>query len=238
MWPTVRKFACLATKFHSHSLPLDYAGTEVGGNGRYRDTHAKIEGPGVMHLAGVFLHSLKLASAGTEFKTLADSWRMTGGLSQSLAQLSKVTPKPYQNGAIVQVLRNDAHTNNKVCFQIAEMGSTHFSCQIIFKALTTTIKRSQEKVYLTSPYFLPPKQLTRAIVKAAKVRVVKITLFFKYVFIFPPHLIRLSPQRGVDVRILTSGKCETPIISQAAKHVYGVFLRNVRLRHFPSTIHC
>lgn len=40
----------------------DYAGLEVGGTGRFRDTHAKIEGPAVLHLARVFLDSLKLAT--------------------------------------------------------------------------------------------------------------------------------------------------------------------------------
>jgi phosphatidylserine/phosphatidylglycerophosphate/cardiolipin synthase-like enzyme len=44
------------------SPPQDYAGVEVGGTGRFRDTHAKIEGPAVLHLAGVFLNSLRRAA--------------------------------------------------------------------------------------------------------------------------------------------------------------------------------
>jgi phosphatidylserine/phosphatidylglycerophosphate/cardiolipin synthase-like enzyme len=42
----------------------DYAGPEVGGNGRFRDTHAEVRGPGVFHLANVFLNSLKRAMDG------------------------------------------------------------------------------------------------------------------------------------------------------------------------------
>jgi phosphatidylserine/phosphatidylglycerophosphate/cardiolipin synthase-like enzyme len=35
-----------------------YAGTKVGGNGYFRDTHCKVEGPAVQHLANAFLDSM------------------------------------------------------------------------------------------------------------------------------------------------------------------------------------
>ena len=79
----------------------------MGGNGRYRDTHAKIEGPGVLHLASVFLHSFKLA-VGEEFRQILQL--KVGGLPL----LSDVVPQPYHNGAIVQVIRNDDHSEHKV----------------------------------------------------------------------------------------------------------------------------
>lgn len=35
-----------------------------------------------------------------------------------------------------------------------------------------------------------------------------------------------AAKRGVDVRILTAGKCDVPAITWAATHVYGYFLKH------------
>ena len=43
------------------NISQDYAGIEVGGTGRFRDTHAKVEGPAVLQLARVFLDSVQKA---------------------------------------------------------------------------------------------------------------------------------------------------------------------------------
>lgn len=37
-----------------------YAGAKVGGNGYYRDTHVKVQGPAVDDLSKVFLSSLEV----------------------------------------------------------------------------------------------------------------------------------------------------------------------------------
>eukprot|EP00761_Pharyngomonas_kirbyi_P001569 gb/GECH01001573.1/.p1 GENE.gb/GECH01001573.1/~~gb/GECH01001573.1/.p1 ORF type:complete len:422 (+),score=99.41 gb/GECH01001573.1/:1-1266(+) len=83
----------------------------------------------------------------------------------------------------------------------------------IQRALRATIRHSQAKCYLTTPYFLPPFFLRRIIVNAAK--------------------------RGVDVRILTAGKSDVPGWRLAAMHSYGKYLRNgVRIFEYQNrTLH-
>lgn len=102
----------------------------------------------------------------------------------SPARLAQTTPRLFDNGSVVQVLSNDARRN------------THQ----IQKQLLLTIKNAQEHVYLTTPYFVPPRSLRTALVDAAK--------------------------RGVDVRILTAGKTDVRASYWATQHIYGVFLRN------------
>jgi cardiolipin synthase len=69
----------------------------------------------------------------------------------------------------------------------------------IQKALRVTLARALERCYLTSPYFVPPKRLVRALKHAAR--------------------------RGVDVRVLTAGRSDVPLVRLASQHLYGRLLR-------------
>jgi cardiolipin synthase len=69
----------------------------------------------------------------------------------------------------------------------------------IQRALYHTIGRCVGRCFLTSPYFVPPPRLLSALVRAAR--------------------------RGVDVRILTAGLSDVPIVAVAARHLYGRLLR-------------
>ncbi len=69
----------------------------------------------------------------------------------------------------------------------------------IQKALRYTISRALERCYLTSPYFVPPGRLMRRLIHAAR--------------------------RGVDVRVLTAGRSDVPIVHLASQHLYGRLLR-------------
>lgn len=69
----------------------------------------------------------------------------------------------------------------------------------IQKALRLTLGRTLERCYLTSPYFVPPQRLKTALVHAAR--------------------------RGVDVRVLTAGRSDVPIVRLASQHLYGHLLR-------------
>ena len=62
----------------------------------------------------------------------------------------------------------------------------------IQKAMRTTLARALERCYLTSPYFVPPQRLTRSLVHAAR--------------------------RGVDVRVLTAGRSDVPLVRLASQH--------------------
>jgi cardiolipin synthase len=69
----------------------------------------------------------------------------------------------------------------------------------IQKALRYTVLRAGERCYLSSPYFVPQARLMRALRKAAR--------------------------RGVDVRVLTAGRSDVPLVTLASRHLYGRLIR-------------
>ena len=69
----------------------------------------------------------------------------------------------------------------------------------IQRALFHTVGRCLRTCYLTSPYFVPPPRLLNALERAAA--------------------------RGVDVRVLTAGFSDVPIVKIAGRHLYGRLLR-------------
>lgn len=68
----------------------------------------------------------------------------------------------------------------------------------IQSSLEECVNRSVDYCYFTTPYFLPHKGLRKAMINAKK--------------------------RGVDVRILTAGLSDVPLMRFASRHVYGTFL--------------
>jgi cardiolipin synthase len=83
----------------------------------------------------------------------------------------------------------------------------------IQRALRLTVRNAVTHCYITTPYFIPPQRLVSAIKRAA--------------------------ERGVDVRILTAGVCDVPVVHLAAQHVYGSLLQHgVRIYEmYDSTLH-
>lgn len=74
----------------------------------------------------------------------------------------------------------------------------------IQRAVRITARHSMQRCWITTPYFVPPARLIRAINRAAS--------------------------RGVDVRIITAGRSDVPVVSRAAQHIYGLLLkRGVRI---------
>ena len=70
----------------------------------------------------------------------------------------------------------------------------------IQRALRVTLGRTLERCYLTSPYFVPPERMLRSLKHAAR--------------------------RGVDVRVLTAGRSDVPLVRVASQHLYGRLLRS------------
>jgi cardiolipin synthase len=68
----------------------------------------------------------------------------------------------------------------------------------IQKSMEECLERAVSHCYLTTPYFLPSQSLQKSIIDAQL--------------------------RGVDVRILTSGLPDVPLMSSASRHVYRKFL--------------
>ncbi len=81
----------------------------------------------------------------------------------------------------------------------------------IQKALRVTLGRALERCYLSSPYFVPPGRLKRALAHAAR--------------------------RGVDVRVLTAGRSDVPLVRLASQHLHGRLLRaGVRIFELESRV--
>jgi cardiolipin synthase len=70
----------------------------------------------------------------------------------------------------------------------------------IQRALRHTVSRAVHHAFITTPYFVPPRRLRRAMTRAAR--------------------------RGVDVRILTAGLSDMPVVRWAGQHVYDRMLRS------------
>lgn len=92
-------------------------------------------------------------------------------------------PAAARAGALVQILESNVRRHRRA----------------IQKALRVTLGRSLRRCFLTSPYFVPPGRLTRALEHAAR--------------------------RGVDVRVLTAGRSDVPLVRLASPHLYGRLLR-------------
>lgn len=70
----------------------------------------------------------------------------------------------------------------------------------IQRALYHTVGRCLRTCFLTTPYLVPPARLVSALARAAR--------------------------RGVDVRILTAGVSDVPIVALAARHLYSHLLQH------------
>jgi len=83
----------------------------------------------------------------------------------------------------------------------------------IQRAMLFTVRHAVRSCLITTPYFVPPLRLRHAMIRAARA--------------------------GVDVRVLTAGTCDVPIVRRAARHIYGLLLRSgVRIYEmFDCTLH-
>ena len=103
--------------------------------------------------------------------------------------------KPRPAGARVQVLGSDQRRRKR-----------H-----IQRSLQRVVEHAAVRVWLTTPYFIPPPRVLAALGRAAS--------------------------RGVDVRILTAGVSDVPLAASAARHLYGRLLEHgVRIFEFKSAV--
>jgi cardiolipin synthase len=127
--------------------------------------------------------------------------RIEGGAADELARLYAATlaeigaPTP-RTAAAPPVARCSPEPGSLV--QVLESNQLR-KRMAIQRTLRATMKRSAMRCWVTSPYFVPPPRLRQAIGKAAA--------------------------RGVDVRVLTAGPSDVPLVSLASQHVYAWLLR-------------
>lgn len=138
---------------------------------------------GVRHGNGLFrdTHALVEGPAAADLADIFASSFLTATGQRLPARPGTVS---LADGVFVQVLGSDVRRRKR-----------H-----IQRALYQTVRRSVRTCLLTTPYFVPPPKLLRALCHAAR--------------------------RGVDVRILTAGVSDVPIAAVAARHLYGRLLRS------------
>ncbi|MFZ9885949.1 MAG: phospholipase D-like domain-containing protein, partial [Myxococcota bacterium] len=91
-----------------------------------------------------------------------------------------------------------ASTAGVTCLQVLSSAGRQ-GRRPIQRSLRQTIARATGRCFLTPPYFLPQPRLDRALVLAAR--------------------------RGVDVRVLTAGISDVPLVRRASRHLYARLLR-------------
>jgi cardiolipin synthase len=153
------------------NISTDYAGPRLG-NGRFRDTHLSLTGTGVRDLANTFAESFERATG--------DRLAI---LDEDTSARARFAPLHERQGTLVQVLRADPRTTTRA----------------LQRAFRRTVSRSVARCYLTTPYFVPPRPLIRALVRSAR--------------------------RGVDVRVLTAGVSDVPLVRHASWHLYSRLLK-------------
>lgn len=75
-----------------------------------------------------------------------------------------------------------------------------FARNDIQRVLRLTVHRAVKRCWIMTPYFLPQEQLLHAFIGAAR--------------------------RGVDMRVMTAGKSDVPMMARASKHVYPRLLKH------------
>ena len=136
---------------------------------------------GPVHGTGLFRDTC-LALKGPCARDLAALVEGDGSAERARAPAA-VGEEAEPSGSLVQILESHVRRHRRA----------------IRKAMRLTLGRALERCYLSSPYFVPPKRLMRALQHAAR--------------------------RGVDVRVLTAGRSDVPLVHLASQHLYGRLLR-------------
>lgn len=78
--------------------------------------------------------------------------------------------------------------------------NTRANLHSIQRSMEVTLHRAARHCYFTTPYFLPYASLKKELIRAAR--------------------------RGVDIRVITAGLSDIPLMRKASQHVYGSFLES------------
>eukprot|EP01129_Flabellula_baltica_P000816 TRINITY_DN10767_c0_g1_i1.p1 TRINITY_DN10767_c0_g1~~TRINITY_DN10767_c0_g1_i1.p1 ORF type:complete len:508 (-),score=87.62 TRINITY_DN10767_c0_g1_i1:40-1524(-) len=176
----------------------DYCLTDIG-TGRFRDTHSRIKGSAARYLSQVYENSLKVSAKWKYSKILSKDNKfdykevIRKNTDTKLRHLV-----PYTGKTILHVLESEYNYPYIIKNRFRSQASRNK--RTIQKALLFAFEQAKKTLYLTTPYFLPPPAITKAIIAASR--------------------------RGVDVRILTAGRSDWMFVSRASRHIYDYFLRN------------
>jgi cardiolipin synthase len=184
----------------------------------FRDTHCRITGPAVKDLMDSYLESIEEAQADelSAWQRFVEYVRIRTRIGRKRRQV----PIVEENTTLEEEEESESEPDEPAkvddddgkWIQVLSSSPRHGRRQL-YKALTLIINEAQKNVYITTPYFLPPKKLADAILRAK--------------------------ERGCDVRILTCGLSDVPKMRIGCIWLYGKFLkRGVRIYEYnKSTLH-
>lgn len=241
----------------------DYAGTKYGIS-RFRDTHMKIEGPAVQDLVEVFSDSYQEATLHLSRKKSGESLKKMINENE-LIQTVKSNLKSEKIFNIIknrEIIQDKSISSNNVkeifeslkaevsknwklrldryktrfneithhekdesneMLKTLEKETQGIFAQVLSSnvlrnkihlqnAVIEIIRNSGREVLITNPFLLPPKRISNALISAAN--------------------------RGVKVRIITSGKSDTPFMRWASTHIYHEYLKhsNIEIYEYQTSI--
>lgn len=169
----------------SMNITAEYASAAMGGSGLFRDIHLRIRGPAVLDLLAVMRRVLQQPAATRHAGVAAEAVAATN----AYLQLARLAPVPAPRRLL---LRHGASR-----LQILEE-NTLIRKRHIQNAVRVAFRDAKKNIFISTPYFIPPPRLRRALIKAAAA--------------------------GVDVRILTTGASDVPGTVWAGKYVMGRML--------------
>eukprot|EP01006_Ploeotia_vitrea_P023118 TRINITY_DN55571_c0_g1_i2.p1 TRINITY_DN55571_c0_g1~~TRINITY_DN55571_c0_g1_i2.p1 ORF type:complete len:317 (-),score=153.38 TRINITY_DN55571_c0_g1_i2:8-853(-) len=195
----------------------------MGGTGKFRDSHLKIEGPAVGDLQRVFVDSLTEAAQNLPRRFVAKIRRVIDhqrrrhdGHDQVVdegrqsASVSVLSPSAPPTSSETKAARGTANAEGDddveepphgTFVQVLESNAWREK-RLIQRAMSVTMRNARHRVFITNPYFLPPKRIINTVTSAAA--------------------------RGVDVRVLMAGegKSDVPPVQWAAQHIHEHLLRH------------
>jgi cardiolipin synthase len=121
------------------NISSDYAGADVGGNGRFYDTHCRIRGPALEHFVNLYLKNLK--------NTSPVLWAKLKNWSKE----RRILPKRFERNASIQIYETDSLRNRSTIKEVLNLKLDH----------------AKESLDIVTPYFLPPHKIEHAILEAA-----------------------------------------------------------------------
>jgi cardiolipin synthase len=187
----LRRSAASGWRDHRKLLISDGEAAFVGGLNLCRDAAPRNEGGGGWHDAAVRLRGPVVAGV---LRSFDHAWSLESRIRRTPRRPIAIPDRAGETPALI--LESQA------------LGPGPFG-----RALRFAIRRAERRVWIATPYFLPPRSLRRELAMAAR--------------------------RGVDVRILVPGRSDCPFVLWASQRSYASLLRSgIRIFEWgPSMMH-
>ncbi len=177
---------------------------------QFRDSHCMLTGACVEDLMNMFYETYEEASRIQENNWKPKIFSFIPKGTKFWNYVMNQFKKHQQQNKLFLLSRQDLDVVDKQEKQEKEIDRQGIHLQILgsyprrgrkylHRAIQMAIAESHQHCYITTPYFLPPRSLVRAILQAKK--------------------------QGSDVRILTAGLSDVPLFRLGSLPLYGMFLK-------------